>query len=401
MLQSQREIDSRGARLKVAVVGGGIGGLTATLALLKAGVDVTCFESSSDLRESGAGIQIGPNASRILLQLGLDAELMKIGVRPVAIEIRRWDSGVLLQRLPGHPNIELAFGAPYITLHRAELHAALHARVPPHVLQLGATCTGISHHAQGIELRFADGRRAQADVAVGADGLRSTLRAELEASPPRFSGKLACRVLVPAESVRHLADPPMVRMWLGPGVHVVSYPVSGGRLLNLAAALPARQSAIESWTREGEVEEMAQALRGWHDDIHSILRAAHKTLRLPLFDRASLRRVGVGRLTLLGDAAHPMLPFFAQGAAQAIEDAWILARCLRGAQSDRAAECLRRYERARARRTADVQRRSVRNGKLFQLPDGLRRRGRDLLLRRLALGSFAWLYAYDAERVPI
>jgi salicylate hydroxylase len=174
------------------------------------------------------------------------------------------------------------------------------------VLQLGAKCVGVEYHAQGIELSFADGSRAQADAAVGADGLRSTLRGALQAGPPRFSGKMACRVLVPAESVARLANPPTLRMWLGPGIHVVSYPVSGGRLLNLAAALPANESGFESWTREGEVEEMARALRGWHDDIHSILTAAQKTLRLPLFDRPSLRHGGIHRLTLLGAERAPL-----------------------------------------------------------------------------------------------
>ncbi|WP_345578862.1 FAD-dependent monooxygenase [Nonomuraea rosea] len=187
-------------------------------------------------------------------------------------------------------------------------------------------------------------------------------------------------------------------MWLGPGKHLVSYPVSAGRLLSLAAALPADIADTESWTRQGPAEEFAAALAGWDPDIHTIVSAATTTLRLPLFDRPPLKDAGSGRVTVLGDAAHPMLPFFAQGAAQAIEDAWVLGRSLEGATRSTAPDALRSYEKARHARTATVQQRSIRNGDLFQLPNGFKQRARDVILRRYSLSKFDWLYGYDADR---
>jgi salicylate hydroxylase len=254
----------------------------------------------------------------------------------------------------------------------------------------------------GIELRFADGSSFRADAVVGADGLRSALRRTFETEPPRFAGKVACRVLVDADAVPDLVSPPTTRMWIGPRQHIVSYPIRRGRVLNFAAALPASEADLESWTRQGDVRELADALAGWDDpDIQRILGAARSTLRLPIFDRPPLPGRGEGRQTLLGDAAHPMLPFFAQGASQAIEDAWVLGRCLHGVEAADLPAALRRYERARAARTSQVQSRSIRNGWLFTLPDGIRQWARDLALRRLSLESFSWLYGYDVLRAPV
>ncbi|WP_437508205.1 FAD-dependent monooxygenase [Sorangium sp. So ce1099] len=388
-------------RVRITIIGGGIGGLTAAQVLLRAGHEVTCFEQAAQLREVGAGIQVGPNASRVLHRLGLAEPLAKVAVQPVAVEIKRWDTGRVLGAMPGNPELSRRYGAPYYTMHRADLHAVLRAAVPDAVLRLGARCVGVTQGEREVIVRFADGSTHAADAVIGADGIRSQIRRSITDDAPRFSGHVACRVLVPAAQVPALASPPTVRIWLGPGQHMVCYPVSGGSLLNLATAMPSRSPAAESWIREGRREDALARLAGWHEDLHTIVNAADEALELALYDRAALARTGEGRVTLLGDAAHPMLPFFAQGAAQAIEDAWMLGRCLEGVVPEGVAGALRRYERARARRAAQIQRLSVRNGKLFQLPDGLRQRGRDLLLRRLSLESFAWLYGYDVTTAPI
>jgi salicylate hydroxylase len=385
------------ARLNVAVVGGGIGGLTAVLTLRRAGHEAVCFERAGELGEVGAGIQIGPNASRLLHRLGLSEALAAVAVEPARLQFRRWNSGALIKELVTGPEVTATYGAPHYTLHRADLHRVLADTIADGVVRPGLDCVGADQDDDGVNLRFADGTSHRADVVIGADGLGSQLRRLVSAGVPRFSGKAAWRVLVPAEAVPDLAEPPTLRMWLGPGKHAVSYPVSAGRLLNLAAALPATIADTESWTREGPADELAAALDGWDPELQSIVAAAKTTLRLPLFDRPPLERPGAGRVTLLGDAAHPMLPFFAQGAAQAIEDAWVLARVLRNATRATAPDALRRYERARHARTATVQRRSVRNGNLFQLPDGLRQRARDVALRRFTLTRFTWLYGYDAD----
>ena len=363
-----------GGRLTVGVVGAGIGGLTTALAVRRAGHEVVCFERAQELNEVGAGIQIGPNASRLLHRLGLAEPLAAVAVQPTRLQFRRWSPGAVIKEIVAGPDVAHLYGAPYYTLHRADLHRILTEAQPPGTIRLDATCVGADQHNTGVELRFADGTQHRADVVIGADGLGSQLRQLMDLSRPRFSGKAAWRVLVPADAVAELADPPIVRMWLGPGKHLVSYPICAGRLLNLAGALPATAAEAESWTREGPADEFAAALDGWDPDLHTILAAATTTLRLPLFDRPTQARPGLGRITLLGDAAHPMLPYFAQGAAQAIEDAWVLGRCLEGATRPTAVQALRRYEQARATRTAKVQRRSRRNGQLFQLTDGLKQR---------------------------
>lgn len=382
-------------RLNVAVVGGGIGGLAAVLAIRRAGHEAVCFEQSGELGELGAGIQIGPNASRLLHRLGLSEALAAVAVEPARLQFRRWHSGAVIKELVTGPEVIAAFGAPHYTLHRADLHRVLVDAVAD--VRPGLQCVGADQDDDGVNLRFADGTFYRADVVIGADGLGSRLRRLVSSGVARFSGKAAWRVLVPAEAVPNLADPPTLRLWLGPGKHVVSYPVSAGRLLNLAAALPADVEDTESWTREGPADELAAALHGWDPDLHTVIAAAKTTLRLPLFDRPPLEHIGTGRMTLLGDAAHPMLPFFAQGAAQAIEDAWVLGRVLRNATRATAPDALRRYEQARHARTATVQQRSVRNGELFQLPNGLRQRVRDVALRRFTLTRFDWLYGYDAD----
>lgn len=385
------------ADLRVAVVGGGIGGLTAVLALLRAGHQVTCFEQAADPDELGAGIQLGPNATRLLHRLGLTDALTRVAVTPARIQFRRGRTGTVIKELTSHPDVEASYGAPYYTIHRADLRRALAEALPADTVHLGARCTDVTQDGSGATLTFADGTTHRTDIVIGADGLRSQLRQTLDPTRPRFSGKASWRVLVPATAVPDLAGPATVRMWLGPGQHLVSYPVRGGSLLSLSAAIPANLPDTESWTREGPVDEFIAAVRGWDPDLHRILAAAEKTLRLPLFDRPPLPHPGEGRLTLLGDAAHPMLPFFAQGAAQAIEDAWILARSLENATPTDAPEALRRYEQARRGRVSTVQQRSTRNGMLFQLPDGLRQRGRDLVLRRFTLKRFDWLYGYDPD----
>jgi len=389
--------------LSVAVVGGGIGGLAAALALLRAGFDVQVFEQASALAEVGAGIQISPNASRLLHRLGLGAALDRTGVRPVAVHQRRWDDGRTLQRAPLGEVVEAAFGAPYYHFHRADLLKALTDALPPQRLHLGHRLAGFTDLGDRVELRFAHGARVEAGVLVGADGIHSSVRGELfGAERARFTGCVAYRGLVPADRLGHLGLEVLANNWMGPGGHFVHYFVAGGRLVNFVAIVERETWTRESWTDRGEVADALAAFEGWHPLVTAIIGAVDETFIWALFDRAPLDRWSAGRVTLLGDACHAMLPFMAQGAAQSIEDGAALAACLlQGGASD-VASALRRYETLRRPRTARLQEMSRANKTRFHLPDGPEQQARDALLATRGdrtIEALGWLYGHDASAI--
>jgi salicylate hydroxylase len=386
--------------ISVAVVGGGIGGLSAALSLIGAGLEVHVYERAAMLGEIGAGVQVSPNASRILHGLGLGTELAKTGVKPLAWHQRRWDDGRTLLRTPLAEPLEATFGFPHYQMHRADLIAALAAAMPADRVHLGHRLTGLTDHGDRVEVRFANGVRAEADVLVGADGIHSSVRSALFGSQsPRFTGCVAYRGLVPAERLRGLGLEVSAQLWLGPGRHFVHYFVGGRRLVNFVAILEQDTWTRESWTDRGELADVLAAFDGWHPQVRAILEAVDETFVWALFDRSPLERWSVGRVTLLGDACHPMLPFMAQGAAQAIEDGATLAACLARAGAD-PADALRRYERLRLPRASRLQAMSTDNKTRFHLPDGPRQRRRDA---EMASGStdwsfdaVAWIYQHDA-----
>jgi salicylate hydroxylase len=386
--------------ISVGVVGGGIGGLSAALSLLRAGFDVHVYERSSALSEVGAGVQVSPNASRILHRLGLAEQLARTGVKPLALHQRRWEDGrTLLRSLLAEP-LEATFGFPYYLMHRADLLSALASAVPAERVHLGHRLVGLVDRGDRVEARFAGGTRVEVDVLVGADGIHSAVRDELFGRErPRFTGCVAYRGLVPAERLSELGLEVTTQIWMGPGGHFVHYFVSGGRLVNFVAVVERDTWTRESWTDRGDLADALAAFEGWHPQVRAILRAVDETFIWALFDRPPMPRWSEGRVTLLGDACHAMLPFMAQGAAQAIEDGATLAACLAEAGSD-VPEALRRYQRLRIARTSRLQALSATNKTRFHLPDGPEQRNRDT---EMAAGStdwpfnaVAWIYQHDA-----
>jgi salicylate hydroxylase len=386
----------------VIVIGAGIGGLTAALALARAGIGVRIFEQAPALREVGAGIQLGPNGTRVLHRLGLEAPLARVAVRPARSELRRWDDGRVLWSQPLGDQIAEHFRAPYYHVYRPDLLTVLATAVPAGVVRLNHRVTGITPCDDAVEVALADGSTARADAVIGADGIHSTVRAAiLGPESPRFSGSTAYRGLVPVDRLGQLDLPRYGYAWLGPQRHFVHYYVAGGRLLNFVAICPAGEWRIESWSARGEVADALAEFAGWHPTVRAIIAAADQTHRWALYDREPLPRWSVGRISLLGDAAHAMLPFLAQGACQAIEDAAVLSGCL--AQADRRSvpDALVRYEALRKARASRVQQGSFENATLYHLPDGPAQQARDARYAALAgEGPYAargWLFEYDPD----
>jgi salicylate hydroxylase len=385
----------------IAVIGGGLGGSAAALSLLKAGFDVQVYERARVLREVGAGIVLTPNVTRILHRLGFAAALEALGIAPIAFHQRRWDDGrtllrTLVNNVPGKP-------AMVYTSHRSDVLSMLIGALPPERLHLGHRMTAFDDRGDRVALEFANGVRAEADIVVGADGIHSTVRELLfGAEHPRFTGCVAYRGLVPAERLSALALPREQQIWMGPGKHFVHYPVSTGRLVNFVCLIDRDAWTKESWTEPGDIADALAAYEGWHSQVRSIISAVEETFVWGLFDRAPLARWSVNRVTLLGDACHPMLPFLAQGAAQAIEDGATLAAVLARSGEDVAA-ALARYQALRLPRTARIQAVAAGNKTRNHLPDGPEQRARDAAMAageaQWSIGASAWVYDHDATAV--
>ncbi len=390
--------------MRAAVVGGGIGGLAAALSVLDAGLSVDVYEQSSEISEVGAGIQVSPNASRILLGLGLGDELARMGVEPLARHQRRWDDGRTLLRMPLGDAMLEAFGAPLYYAHRADLIAALMAAIAPERVHVGHRLVGFAERDDCVEATFANGARVEADLLIGADGIHSTMREALFGpQSPRFSGCVAYRGLVPAEQLGHLGLEVTSQVWMGPGGHFVHYFVQGQRLVNFVAIVERDTWTRETWTDRGDVADALAAYDGWHPQVRAILGAVDETFVWALFDRPPLPRWTRGRVALLGDACHPMLPFMAQGAAQAIEDGATLAACLADDGGSDVPGALSRYESLRRPRATRLQELSAANKIRFHLPDGPEQERRDAEMASgktdWSLRAVAWLYGHDARVV--
>jgi salicylate hydroxylase len=391
------------AGLSVVVIGGGIGGTAAALSLLQAGFDVHVYEQASEQREVGAGIQVSPNATRILHRLGLAEALASQGVKPRAWHQRRWDDGRTLVHTPIVETIEAAFGFPHYQMHRADVLKILVNALPSDRRHVNHRLAGFVDRGDKVEASFENGTRVSADILVGADGIHSTVRRLLFGpEQPHFTGCMCYRGLVPAERIAHLNIPVEAQIWMGPGKHFVHYYVRSRQLFNFVANVETDAWTKESWTEPGNIADARAAFAGWHPQLQGILGAVEETFVWGLFDRPPMPRWSIGRVTLLGDACHPMLPFMAQGAAQAIEDGAVLTACLLEGR-ERPVEALARYERVRLPRTARVQAASANNMARFHLPDGPEQIARDSEMARnvtdWSLQSVAWLYGHDASRL--
>ena len=393
-----------GDGVSVAIIGAGIGGLAVGLSLLRAGVDVHVYEQACALTEVGAGVQISPNASRILHRAGLAEALAKIGVKPLAWHQRRWDDGRTLLRTSLADAMEAEFGFPHYQVHRGDLLDAMARAFPAERLHVGHRFTALVDHGDRVEAEFENGRRITVGALVGADGIHSAVRrAVFGAENPRFTGCVAYRGLIPADRLAHLNLEVTSQVWMGPGKHFVHYFVRRKQLVNFVAIVERDAWTRESWTDRGEIADALACFEGWHPQVRSILSAVDETFIWALFDRRPMARWSLGRVTLLGDACHAMLPFMAQGAAQAIEDGATLAACLSQLGAQDVPEALRRYETLRLPRASRLQALSEANKTRFHLPDGPAQRDRDAEMARgmtdWSLKAVAWLCGYDAETI--
>jgi salicylate hydroxylase len=403
MDEKSNYLDRANLPLRIAVIGGGIGGLTAALSLRQAGFEVDVYEQAPELTQIGGGINMGPNAVRILRRLGLGAGLDREGIRPLFTHQRRWQDGRTLQRAPLNPLCEELYGAPHMTLHRADLLDVIASGFPAERIHLGHRLIGLEDRGRCTEAWFENGARITSDILVGADGIHSAVRASLFGEEaPVFAGCVAYRGLVPSERIADLGLAIGSQSWVGPGAHFVHYFVSRGRLLNFVGWTEHDEWNREDWTDRATVARALAAFEGWHPQVRRIIAAADTCFIWALFDRDPLPRWSVGRMTLLGDACHPMYPFMGQGAAMAIEDGAALAACILAAGDADPAVPLRHYEQLRLPRVTRLQDMSRANKTRFHMRDGPAQEARDAEWGRAGDRSpdaLRWLYAYDASAV--
>lgn len=393
--------------MKIGIVGAGIGGLTAALACRRAGLEVHVFERSPVLQEVGAGLQLGPNAVRVLHALGLESSLAEVAFRPDAIRMRAWRSGHLLAELPLGDHALRRYGAPYVQVHRADLQSllvkALNALDVG--LLLGAECTRIETSAEQSTLGLGDGRAAHVDALVGADGIRSFVREHLFGpQDARFTGNVAFRGVVPAEVLPEGIVEPAATAWLGSRQHFITYYVRRGELINYVAVVENDDWREESWDVAADRRELSEPFRDWHPTVRRVIDASTTCHKWALYDRDPLPEWSRGRVTLLGDACHPMPPFLAQGAAMAIEDAYVLAALIKARQDDPVA-ALAEYADVRRPRTRRVQLESRRQGELYHVGGAFAVAARNAaltlgsrLLPAIARRRYDWLFGFDVAR---
>ena len=381
---------------RVAIVGGGIGGLTAAVALHQRGFEVAVYERSSKLEEVGAGLQVGPNGVKVIRALGLWDRFSKIAFQPVNQVSIQWDDASLRHRTPLREMAEREYGAPYTTLHRAHLHELLRNALPEGAINLGANCVGAASTERAAVARFADGSEVEADAVIGADGIRSAIRAQLfGADNPRFTEQMCWRCMVPMERVPTRIGPGLsvalaldeYHGWIGPNGHVICYPIGDGSVLNIFAGHVTEEWVEESWSAPSSTEELLAAYEGWNEALLGMFRNVQHVYKWGIYDRDPIPQWTKGRVTLLGDAAHPTMPTLAQGGNMAIEDGYVLGRNLDRHRDDIHA-ALKGYVAERQPRTARVtlqSRQQFANNRKVPPPPFLDR---------------TWIFTFDATKQP-
>jgi 2-polyprenyl-6-methoxyphenol hydroxylase-like FAD-dependent oxidoreductase len=340
---------SKGPR--VAIVGGGIGGLTAAVAMHGRGIDVKVYEQSLQITEIGAGVSLSPNAIKALRALGLAVPIAEIGFESDHQLVRTWNTGDIVSKVFRKGVYEKEFGAPYLSMHRADLVDVLRRQLPEGVFRLGMQCVRAEADESKGRVYFADGSVEEADIVVGADGIRSSVRRSLFGDEsPRFTGSVCWRGLVPLSAFPPGLISTDLTLYMGPRSHVIHFMVRGGRVVNFVAHVETSSWTGESWTQECDRSEALQTFAGWHPPLLQLLSASERYYKWALYDREPLDRWTKGRATLLGDSAHAMLPHIGQGACMAIEDGYALAEMVAQLPGD-LNEALRQYERLRLPRT--------------------------------------------------
>jgi len=383
-----------GRATRIAIIGGGIGGLAAAVALRQRGFEVHVYERASRIAEVGAGLQVGPNAVKVFYALGLKEALHRSAFEPTNMVSIKWDDASLRHRVPLKAIATEQYGAPYMTAHRAHIQSMLHEALPENVITLDATCVGAETRGQTAVARFADGREVEADVVIGADGIRSAIRAQhFGADRPRFTEMMCWRAMVPIEHVPAQFGPggsvELARGeyfgWLGPNGHVICYPIGNGDMLNMFCGHVTDQWVEESWSVPSSRAELIAAYEGWNEALLGIFRHVEYVFKWGIHDRDPVPEWTKGRVTLLGDAAHPTMPTLAQGGNMAIEDGYVLARNL-ARHGDDVGAGLKAYVAERQPRTARVtlqSRQQFANNRKVPPPPFLDR---------------TWIYTFDATR---
>jgi len=390
---------------KILISGAGIGGLTAALALLKKGFDVQVLEQASALKEVGAGLQLSPNVLRALFNLGLEPELKAVAVEPAGKEIRLWNTGQTWKLFDLGPVCLERYGYPYFTIYRPDLHTVLYQAVErqqPGTVTLGARVNSVVQDANSVTAFTEDGNIYHGRAMIAADGVHSPIRNQhFGEDRPEFSGCMAWRGVIPIEKLpEHLRRNVGVN-WVGPGGHVINYTLRNGKLMNFVGILERDDWKVESWTTEGSHEECHNDFAGWHEDIHTMIDHIDIPFKWALMGRRPLNKWVEGHIALLGDAAHPTLPFLAQGAGMAIEDGYVIAEAI--AQHESMEKALLAFQQARLERCTRIVEKSTENGRRFHNPELANAEGAAAYVSREWTPAkveerYDWLFRYNVDQ---